>query len=490
MSEHFDVLIVGAGISGIAAAYHLKDQRPGTRFLILEHQESFGGTWKTHRYPGIRSDSDLYTFGYRFKPWTGPPFASGEQILSYLGEVIDENDLDRHIRYSHQVVSASWSSAENRWTIVARHTETGEEHKFTAGFLWMCQGYYRHAEGYTPRWEGMADFGGRIVHPQTWPDDLDTSDKKIVVIGSGATAATLVPALAGNCAHVTMLQRSPTYYLVRPNENELAVSLREQGVDEAEVHAQVRRRNLSEQYMFQRLCFSEPDAVKAELLEVVRASVGDHVDVEKHFSPSYRPWRQRIAIVPNGDLFVALREGQASIETDEIERFTANGIALRSGAHLDADIIVTATGFHLCALGDIAFSVDGAPVAASDTLTYRGMMFTGLPNLVWVFGYFPASWTLRAEMVADFVCRLLAHMEKTGAKSVVPALRAAEADMELQSWMDEEDFNPGYLKRGAHVLPKRGTTREWQHSQDYWHERLEFPEIDLTDEVFVYDGAR
>ena len=487
---HFDVLIVGAGISGVAAAYHLQEQLPGTTFAILEEQGGFGGTWRTHRYPGIRSDSDLYTFGYRFKPWTGRPFPPACDILRYVGEVIEENDIGKHIRYGHRVKSAEWSSESSTWTLTAERLEDGKEVRFTARFLWMCQGYYRHSEGYTPHWDGVGDFGGRIVHPQNWPDDLDIEGKKIVVIGSGATAATIIPALAGKADHVTMLQRSPTFYMIRPNENELALKLREIEVDEDLVHKLVRKRILFEQDYFIRRCRDEPDKVRDELIELVRANVGEGVDIEKHFTPSYRPWRQRIAVVPDGDLFKAIREGQASVATDEIERFDESGIALKSGDRLDADIIVTATGFNLNVLGDIDFAVDGEPLDFRETLTYRGMMFTGMPNMVWVFGYLRASWTLRPELIADFVCRLLAHMEANGAKSVVPALRASEKDMELGPWVDPDDFNPGYVMRGLHLLPKSGATREWRHTQDYWRERDEFPEIDLDDEVFVYDRGR
>ncbi len=391
--EHFDVLIVGAGISGVGGAYHLTRQCPGTSFVVLESQESFGGTWITHRYPGIRSDSDLHTFGYRFKPWTGNPIASAEQILHYMGEVIEENDLARHIRYSHQISQASWSSTDNRWTIEATRTDTGEPARFTANFLWMCQGYYRHSEGYTPEWDGMEAFKGRIIHPQTWPDDLDYKGKKVVVIGSGATAATLIPAMAAECGNVTMLQRSPTYFRAARNTNELAEMLRALDIDETWIHEIARRKILHDQDAFTRRTFEEPEVVKQELIEGVRTYVGQDYDVETHFTPSYRPWRQRLAFVPDGDLFQAIRSGKASVVTGEIERFDATGLQLKSGDHLDADIIITATGFHLSVLGDIAFEIDGKPLVFSDTVTYRGMMFTGVPNMAWVFGYFRASWT-------------------------------------------------------------------------------------------------
>jgi cation diffusion facilitator CzcD-associated flavoprotein CzcO len=374
-TEHFDVVIVGAGISGIGSAYHLTKQCPGTSFVILETQESFGGTWLTHRYPGIRSDSDLYTFGYRFKPWIGAPIATAAEILAYLGEVIEENDLGRHIRYRHKINSAHWSSSDNRWTIEAVQTDTGKPVRFTANFLWMCQGYYRHSQGYTPEWPGMDEFKGRIVHPQTWPEDLDYKDKNVVVIGSGATAATIVPAMAADTRHITILQRSPTYFIPGLNENELANTLRELQIDESWIHEIVRRKILHDQAVFTRRSFTEPEVVKQELLAGVRAYLGPDFDIDKHFTPNYRPWRQRIAFVPDGDLFKGIVAGKASVVTDEIDRFTESGILLKSGKLLEADIVVAATGFNLNVLGDIDFVIDGQPLIFSDTVTYRGMMF-------------------------------------------------------------------------------------------------------------------
>ncbi|WP_158932108.1 NAD(P)/FAD-dependent oxidoreductase [Acidisphaera sp. S103] len=485
-TEHFDVLVVGAGISGVGAAYHLTTQCAGKRFVVLEAQDSFGGTWWTHRYPGIRSDSDLHTFGYRFKPWTSAPIATAAEIRSYMGEVIQENGLDQHIRYHHRIDSASWSSEAALWTVAATRTDTGEAVRFTANFLWMCQGYYRHSVGYTPEWPGMASFKGRIVHPQTWPEDLDYAGKQVVVIGSGATAATLVPAIAADVAHVTMLQRSPTFFRTGRNAIALAEELRALGIQEEWIHEIVRKKILFEQDVFTRRSFSEPEVVKQELLGAVRKELGPDYDVATHFTPSYRPWRQRIAFVPDADLFKGIASGKASVMTDEIERFTETGIQLKSGKALEADIIVTATGFHLNVLGDIAFFVDGEPLAFSDTVTYRGMMFTGVPNMAWVFGYFRASWTLRADLVGDFVCRLLNHMQAKGVRYVVPMPRPEDADMRLLPWIDPENFNPGYIMRGIHLLPKRGDKPEWQHTQDYWNEKDAFPAIDLDDRVFVY----
>ncbi|MDX2236870.1 MAG: NAD(P)/FAD-dependent oxidoreductase [Hyphomonadaceae bacterium] len=483
---HVDVLIVGAGISGIGAAYHLQTQCPGKSFVILDALEDFGGTWLTHKYPGIRSDSDLYTFGYRFKPWVGPPIATADKILTYIREVIEENDLARHIRYKHKITAARWSSEDALWTVEARRADTGETVSYTCNFLWMCQGYYRHAEGYTPDWPGMESFKGRIVHPQTWPDDLDVKGKRVIVIGSGATAATLVPAIAPDVAHVTMLQRSPTYFFPAMNRNELADTLREIKIDDALIHDIVRKKMLHDQEVITRRCMEEPEVVKAELLEAVKAFLGPDYDVATHFTPRYRPWRQRVAFVPDGDLFQGIASGKASVVTAEIERFTEKGVRLQSGEELEADIIVTATGFNLSILGDIAFTIDGAPLDLADTVTYRGMMFTGVPNLIWIFGYFRASWTLRVDLVGDFTCRLLNHMDAHGYRRVDVALRPEDRDMALQPWIDPENFNPNYLLRDLHRLPKAGDKPEWRHNQDYWREKDEIPAIDVAGAEFVY----
>ncbi len=485
--EELDVIVVGAGISGIGAAYHLSHRLPHKRYVVLEALESYGGTWLTHTYPGIRSDSDLHTFGYGFKPWRGKPIATAEEIRNYLGEVIEENGLDAHIRYRHHIATASWSSDEQRWTITGTRGD-GEPFAVRAPFLYMCQGYYRHARGYMPTWPGMDDFQGTIVHPQNWPDDLDYRGKQVLVIGSGSTASTLIPAMAGDVGHITMLQRSPTYFRSGRNVNELAEALREVDTPEEWVHEIVRRRMIFESAKFTARCFAEPEVVKRELMENVRTRLKpeyrDSVDVD--FNPRYLPWRQRLAFVPDGDLFEAINSGQASVVTDEIESFTATGIALKSGRHLDADIVVTATGFELSVLGDIEFSIDGRPLEFSDTVTFWGAMFTGVPNMVWVFGYLRASWTLRADMVAEFVCRLLAHMDDRGVTVVVPQLRSDDAGMELRPWITEDNFNPGYIQRGVHLLPKQGDRAPWLHTQDYWTEKDIMPAIDLDDSALVY----
>ena len=484
--QHFDVLIVGAGISGVGSAYHLQTQRPGTSFVIYENYESFGGTWHMHRYPGVRSDSDLYTFGYRFKAWTGTPIATSDKILKYMGEVIDENDLGRHIHYRHRVEGASWSTADARWTVTVRDLERDETFEVTAGFVWMCQGYYKHSQGYTPEWPGMGDYRGTIVHPQTWPEDLDYVGKRVLVIGSGATAATLVPAMAETAEHVTVLQRSPTYFAVGRNANDLADSLRQLEIDESWIHEIVRRRVLFDQKVITDLCVTHPDMVKEQLFAGIKAHLPDDYDIDPHFTPRYRPWQQRIAFVPDGDLFEGIKSGKASMVTDEIETFTATGVVTKGGTVIDADIVVTATGFTLSVLGDIPFSVDGTPVDWAETVTYRGMMFTGVPNLAWVFGYFRASWTLRVDLMGDFICRLLAHMDELGKKIVTPRLRPEDADMPIREWIDPENFNPNYLVRSQHLMPRSGTKPEWQHNQDYWVEKEIIPAADLDDGCLVY----
>jgi len=485
-SEHFDVLIVGAGISGLGAAYHLGQQCPDKTFVILEALDGFGGTWWTHRYPGVRSDSDLFTFGYRFKPWRGAPLATSEEILKYLGEVIEENDLDRSIRYRHQITGAEWSSDLRRWTVSAIRLDTDEVVTFTAGFLWMCQGYYRHSQGYTPDWEGLERFGGQVVHPQTWPADIDYTGKKVVVIGSGATAATLIPAIADQAGHVTMLQRSPTFFFVRPNTNELADTLRELDIPEEWTHEIVRRKIIHDQDAITKLSFDAPEMLRQFLIDTIKPLLPEGFDLDRHFNPAYRPWQQRIAVLPDGDLFQAMKAGQASVVTDQIERFNETGIELASGEVLEADIVITATGFDLSVLGDIDFCIDDQPLDFAETVTYRGIMFTGVPNLAYVFGYFRASWTLRAELISDFVCRLLNDMDGRGSTMVVPGLRPEEAGMDLGPWVDPDNFNPGYLTRSLHLMPKQGDRDPWRLLHEYSVEKDLLPRADLEDGTLVF----
>jgi len=485
--EHFDVLIVGAGVSGIGSAYHLGVQCPERSYVVLEAYETFGGTWHMHRYPGVRSDSDLYTFGYRFKPWTSAPIASASEIKKYMAEVIKENGLDEHIRYQHRITNASWSSRENRWTVTVTRGDTGETFQMTTNFLWMCQGYYKHSEGYTPEWPNMDAYKGRVVHPQTWPEDLDYKGKKVLVIGSGATAATVVPAIAPDVEHVTVLQRSPTYFATGRNANDLADQLRQLEINEEWIHEIVRRKVLFDQQLITKMSFEHPELVKDQLLTAVRDALPEGYDVEKHFMPKYRPWQQRIAFVPDADLFKGISSGKASMVTDEIESFTETGVITKGGVTIEADIVVTATGFHLSVLGDIPFEVDGTPVDWAQTVTYRGMMFSGVPNLAWVFGYFRASWTLRVDLMGDFVSRLFKHMDAKGSKKVVPQLRTQDADMKIGPWMEPDNFNPNYLMRSQHLMPKAGDKSEWKHDQDYWVEKDVLPIVDLDDGCLVYE---
>lgn len=483
--EYFDVLIVGAGISGVGAAHYLREKCPGKSFIMLEGKESYGGTWLHHTYPGIRSDSDLYTFGYGFKPWTGKPIAEAEAILDYMGEAIEDDHIDQHIRYLHHVLSASWSSEDQRWLIEAHRKDTGEIVRFGCNYLWMCQGYYSFDKGYTPEWDGMADFSGSIVHPQDWPEDLDYRGKKVLVIGSGATAATLVPNMADDCEHLTMLQRSPTYFHTGENRNELADRLRELEVDEPIVHDIVRRDILKQLKDIQYLSESEPEMVKEELFKVIREIMGDDFDMT-HFTPSYRPWQQRLAYVPDGDLFECIKSGKVNVVTDLIDRFTETGVQTKSGELLEADVIITATGFNICVMGDIDFDVDGETIDFADTFTYRGVMIAGVPNMSFMFGYLRTSWTMRVDLVCDFVCRLLNHMDAMGASSVTPTLRARDKGMEQHPWISEDVFNPGYLKRSMHLMPKQGDSEPWLYNPDYYTDKDEMPVIELDEEALVY----
>jgi monooxygenase len=483
---HVDVLIVGAGVSGIGAAHHLRERFPDRSFVILDAQDNRGGTWWTHRYPGVRSDSDLFTYGYRFKPWRGPSIAAGEEILAYLDEVIDEYDLDQHIRYQHRVTAASWSTEDRRWTVQVSRGDTGEQLQLTTDFLWMCQGYYNHTKPHQPRWEGMDRFQGAVVHPQQWPEDLDLTGKRVVVIGSGSTATTLVPAIAEQAAHVTMLQRSPSYFFAPPRTHELAVTLRALDIPEDWTSEILRRAYVAQVDQLARMAHEAPDELHTFLIESMRPLLPEGFDVEKHFTPRYRPWQQRIAVVPDGDLFAALREGTASIVTDTIETFTETGIRLTSGEELEADVVVTATGFDLSLLGDVAFTVDGEPVDFPSRVTWRGIMISGVPNMAYVFGYFRHSWTLRVDLVSDLVGRLLEHMREKGATMVVPTLRPEDAGMQLRPWSDPENFNAGYVMRSQHILFKQGDREPWTHMLEYEQEREILPEADLEDGTLVY----
>ena len=486
-AEVFDVLIIGAGISGIGSAYHLKTQCPGKSFAILEAKDDIGGTWHTHRYPGARSDSDLYTFGYRFKPWVGPPIATADEIRKYLRDVVAENELDAAMRFGTVIKRCSWSSADKCWTVETGRRDGTQGPTYRANFLWMCQGYYDHEKPYLPAWPGMEDYEGRLVHAQTWDENIDYTGKRVVVIGSGATAATVIPAMADRAAHVTMLQRSPTYFFCYPNRSDLADRLREIGVDEETVHRCTRLDYLNTLKTLDRRAREEPEMVFEELKELIRQYAGPDFEFEPHFTPRYRPWQQRLAFVPDGDMFSRMREGKVSAVTDTIDHFTPTGIRLASGAELDADVVVAATGFNLLVMGGISFEVDGVPVDWSKTATYRGMMFAGVPNLAWVFGYFRAAWTLRVDLLGDFVCGLLRHMDEKGVFEVDITVPESLAGETLMPWIEADNFNPGYLVRDLDKLPKRlGELPEWRHSQDYWRESKDIPAIDLDGPEFVY----
>lgn len=480
-TEHVDVLIVGAGVSGIGAAHRLHEEFPDRSFGLLEAQDAPGGTWWTHRFPGARSDSDLFTYGYRHKPWTGPSIAAGAEILAYLDEVIAEDDLAGHIRYHHRVTALSWSSAENRWTAEVTRTDTGETLSMTASFLWMCQGYYNHDEPYTPQWPGLEQYAGTVVHPQSWPSDLDVTGAKVLVIGSGATAATVVPATAAAAEHVTMLQRSPSYWFPAPTVHDLATMLEPLDLPAEWTHEILRRTYVQQLDWLATTGRDDPDALHEFLIESIRPLLPEGTDIEKHFVPRYRPWQQRIAFVPDGDFFAAMREGKASVVTDTIARFTEKGVELDSGEVIEADIVVTATGFDLAVFGDIPFAVDGEPVDFTRHVTWRGLMIEGIPNMAYAFGYFRHSWTLRIDLVNDLIGRILARMDERGHQVVVPTVAPQDADMPRLPWVSEENFNPGYIGRSAHRMFGQGDREPWTHMHEHDVDRVELPKADLDD---------
>ena len=464
-AEHFDVLIVGAGLSGIGAGYHLQERCPAKSYVILEGRDCIGGTWDLFRYPGVRSDSDMFTLGYSFKPWTEPKaIADGPNILKYVRETAAENGIDKKIRFHHRVKRASWSSQAARWTVEAeRRAGEGSTEivRFTCNFLFMCSGYYRYEEGYTPEFAGTADFAGRIVHPQKWPDDLDYARKRVVVIGSGATAVTLVPEMARKAAHVTMLQRSPTYVVARPAEDLLANKLRRNLPAKLAYHL-VRWRNVLFGMYFFQLSRRKPERVKQLIFGGVRMALGPDYDVATHFTPRYNPWDQRLCLVPDGDLFRSIRDKCASIVTNEIDTFTKNGIRLKDGSELAADIIVTATGLVLEVLGGLEVVVDGRKVDFAKTLNYKGMMYSDVPNLAAAFGYTNASWTLKCDLTCEYVCRLINYMDRRGYKQCVPHNRDPTI-RELPSL----DFSSGYVQRAIAKMPKQGSKRPWRLYQNY-----------------------
>ncbi len=463
--EHLDVLVVGAGISGIGAAVHLRARCPELRLAILEARTELGGTWQLFRYPGVRSDSDMYTFGFSFRPWTAPrAVADGATILQYLKDTAHEHGLYERLRFGHTVRRASWSSQTCRWTVTVERAGGGTV-QLSCGFLYMCTGYYDPARGYRPELAGAERFLGQIVHPQHWPPELAYAGKRVVVIGSGATAVSLVPALAQSAAHVTLLQRSPSYVLALSSREPLVAAL---GSNQLSA-ALVRWRNiLIGQLVFQ-LCRRAPRLARRAILQRARRALGESCDVDVHFSPRYQPWRQRLCIAPDGDLFRAIRSGRASVVTGSVTSFTPSGLVLADGSQLPAELVVTATGFELQLMSNLELVIDAVPCAAAQSLSYRGLMFSGIPNLVASFGYSNASWTLRSELTARYVCRLLQHMKRHGYRKCVPVLRADAGP--LRPFVD---LSSSYVQRGAHRFPRQGSRGPWRVSQSYLLDWLRF----------------
>ena len=466
-SNYVDVLIVGAGLSGIGAACHLQRECPNKSVAILEGRSGIGGTWDLFRYPGIRSDSDMYTMGYKFKPWReAKSIADGPSILNYVRETAAEYGVDKKIRFNQKVVKASWSSETARWTVESRHSETGEVSTITCNFLMMCSGYYRYDAGYTPEFPGLEQFQGKIIHPQKWPEGLDYAGKRVVVVGSGATAVTLVPSMAEAAKHVTMLQRSPTYMVSLPGSDAVANALR-RVLPERAVYALTRWKNVLFGMLIFQLSRRRPELVKGLIKKQLRRELGPEYDIDRDFTPPYNPWDQRMCLVPDGDFFIAMREGRASIVTDQIDTFTPTGIRLKSGQHLDADIIVTATGLDLVALGGASLEVDGQPVQLNKTINYKGCMLTGVPNLSFVFGYTNASWTLKADLLCKYVCRLLNYMDNHGYRQVTVRLNDPEVE-ELPLL----DLTSGYIQRAMDKFPRQGSKLPWRLYQNYFFDTM------------------
>ena len=486
MSEqHFDVLIIGAGVSGIGMACHLKQKCPGKSFTILERRQSLGGTWDLFRYPGIRSDSDMFTFGYNFRPWTGGKvLADGASIKSYVSETAKEHGVERHIRYGLSVQTADWSSLDKCWKLIALNEATGETETYTASFLIGCTGYYNYDQGYKPDFPGEADFKGQIVHPQHWPENLNFTGKKVVVIGSGATAITLVPGMAGKAAHVTMLQRSPTYLMPLPSMDRIALAL-QKVLPARAAYRLTRARNISiSRFLYQRSRKS-PKAMRRLFLSIIKRQVDDQTDM-RHFTPDYNPWDQRLCVVKDGDLFTALKAGRASIATDHIERFTETGIHLESGEHLDADIIIPATGLDIQMLGGIKPKVDGEEVILKNKVVYKSVMVEGIPNAGMIFGYTNISWTLKVDIASEYLCRLINHMDRRGMRVAV----ARDTGNSLGEDTVMGSLDAGYIKRAADRLPRQGTHGPWKSSQNYLEDVKILRFEPIEDGYIEFDGKK
>jgi monooxygenase len=483
-TTHFDVLIVGAGLSGIGAGHFLQSQCPWADYAIFEARDAIGGTWDLFRYPGIRSDSDMHTLGYSFRPWDGEKsIADGDSILQYIKDTASESGVDRRIRFNHRIIAAEWSTPDSLWRVTAERTDTDETVEVTASFLFSCSGYYRYDHGYQPDFEGMSDFAGTVVHPQAWPEGLDVADKRIVVIGSGATAVTLVPALARSASHVVMLQRSPTYIASLPEKSPVAAMLRKVlPAQQAGTAAKWFHAILTQ--AFYQVSRKYPKLVRRMLSRGLERQLPPDYDIATHFTPRYDPWDQRFCAVPNGDLFKALSSGAASVVTDTIVRFTKRGLLLTSGTELEADIIVTATGLELLFLGGIALRVDGEVIDPSSRLTYKGMMIEGVPNLALAIGYTNASWTLKCDLTCDYVCRLLNYMHERGLTQCVARNRDDSAGSGPILGLTS-----GYIQRSAHLLPKQGTRQPWKVHQSYLRDYRALKMSDIDDSIMEFSGS-
>jgi cation diffusion facilitator CzcD-associated flavoprotein CzcO len=489
-SEHVDVVVVGAGLSGIGAGYHLQTMSPDRSYVILEGRDSLGGTWDLFKYPGVRSDSDMHTLGFSFKPWTeAKSIADGPSILKYLKQTVSQFGIDKHIRYGQLVTKAQWSTDDAQWTVTSTNKATGATNTYTCSFLFMCSGYYSYKKGHTPEFTGRERFKGTIVHPQEWPTDLDYAGKRVVVIGSGATAVTIVPSMADKAQHVTMLQRSPTYMVSRPDHDVLANRMRKV-LPPKMAYNLTRFKNTWRQQLVYNKTRTDPNKVKQLLLGGIQLELGADYDIAKHFTPNYNPWDQRLCLVPNGDFFKAMREGKASVVTDHIASFTETGIQLASGEHLEADIIVTATGLELVTLGEMDFFVDGDQVDFAKTWTYKGFAYSDIPNLASTFGYINASWTLRSDLTAEYVCRLLNHMRKKGVVQCTPRLREQDRNMKERPWID--GFSSGYMQRMMHRMPRQGDHEPWINPQNYRRDKKMFKHSPIDDGVmqFTKQSAR
>ena len=483
LTEHLDVLIIGAGLSGIGAACHLLQKCPQKRLAILEARASIGGTWDLFRYPGVRSDSDMFTLGYGFRPWTGAKsIADGASILDYIRETAREYGIDRQVRFNHRVTRASWSWSSRRWTIEAeRGAAQGPVH-LTCDFILACSGYYSYAEGYKPSFAGIARFKGTVVHPQDWTEDVAYADKRVVVIGSGATAVTLVPELAKRAAHVTMLQRSPSYIVAWPDEDRIANLLRRWLPTQSACNI-TRWKNVLGNAYFYRICKRNPERARRMILDGVRAELGPSFDIGTHFNPRYHPWDQRLCLAPNGDFFESIRQGRTSVVTDEIETFTEAGLKLRSGRELGADLVITATGLNMQVLGGAEIDIDGRPADPATTMSYKGALYSDIPNLASVFGYTNASWTLKADLICDYVCRLLNHMEEHGYDTCTP--RNTDPTVER---LPPVDFSSGYFQRAMDKLPRQGSRKPWRIYQNYVRDLVALRLAPLDDGVLEFSA--